>query len=425
MTTYVSFGDLSIRCAVATTPAQWSVGLQRHASLGADEGLLFLFDEPRSTTFHMGQVAFPIDIVGLIRDEDAAYRVARIVEDAQPGTTDRWHFVDVDAVLEVPAGTCRGASIYIGDRCARQAQKTAQTVDPFSADDVFDDDEVSSPDSASSPQLEARAELRVGDQFKVGRFGPTWTVTQAHGASGYAQKDRHVRKWFGYSHNRETNEIAVYPVKQGSGDRIGDPVAYGPLNLLEFGSGVRQASDVLNRGHEQVERHPSPTVTVPGGADEDFDDAPKEEYFSLLYGDALAGEALDVDEALQTRVGRACGREHARSAQVVDEAKFVEKVARVLSVHAQNIPWAPDTLNDGATERAVVTRSELARWLTGGSEVRQGTAAPEAVQYILQAAGDARGLQLIGTACVLAGIADFTRLAHKSRDLALVLYRGA
>jgi hypothetical protein len=94
------------------------------------------------------------------------------------------------------------------------------------------------PDEITPPAEGARRadeELKVGAQFRVGRFGPVWQVVKAHGMTGYVQRSDHKRKWFGYSHNRDTGEVVIYPVKQGSGDRIGDPVAFGPLALVEGG----------------------------------------------------------------------------------------------------------------------------------------------------------------------------------------------
>jgi len=77
----------------------------------------------------------------------------------------------------------------------------------------------------------AAAGLSEGEQFKVGRYGPTWEVvkSQDNGARGFARRLDHVNKWFGFSFNETTGEIVVYPVKQGSGERTGSPVAFGPM----------------------------------------------------------------------------------------------------------------------------------------------------------------------------------------------------
>lgn len=112
-------------------------------------------------------------------------------------------------------------------------------------------------------------------------------------------------------------------------------------------------------------------------------------------------------------------KRHARTAQIVDEAKFVDKVSNILTTHAGALEWTPDVLNGGSSERAVVTRRELSRWLAAGQ------AAPESTQYIIDAAATDRGLSLIGDAFILAGQADMARVGFTSTGPMLVLYRQA
>jgi hypothetical protein len=178
----------------------------------------------------------------------------------------------------------------------------------------------------------------------------------------------------------------------------------------------------------EIEHHVPHVSTEPGG--KHFDE-PAEQYFSNLYGDQLADEALNVDDSLQTRVGEeAKAQQHTtRQAQIVDEQKFIARVSDILSSHADDIPWQPDALNGGATERAVVTRGELARWMGSSNLGHPGApqghagAGDEGVSYVLDAASDERGLQLIGEALVLAGMADYTRLGFAGRQPMLVAYR--
>lgn len=305
----VQIGELTFRCRVAETPAEQALGLQRYASLAPDEGLLFVFPQPKTTTFWMADVVFPIDIIGI----DERSRVSKVVTGAQPGAVERWTFPRVAAVLEVPAGSCRLGRVRVGDEVFLVDERSAQVqegqsplrlfilkisggkydgqedriwnvdvpkglseeyirwgakkvdvfdaannlvasysaqaqegampegFDSFDADDVFDEGSTEAPEGTPK----AQEELKVGDAFKVGRFGPVWHVVKAHGAGGYVQRDGHKRKWFGYSHNRDTGEIAIYPVAQGSGDRIGDPVAFGPLRLLEEDGTPKTAGDVV------------------------------------------------------------------------------------------------------------------------------------------------------------------------------------
>src|SRR5687768_3945180 len=111
--------------------------------------------------------------------------------------------------------------------------------------------------------------------------------------------------------------------------------------------------------NENIEDHEPHMTTVPGG--HTFD-TPKEEYFSSLWGDELADTAMEprVDHPA-TRVGR-------RVAQIVDEAKFVEKVSHILLGKVEEMQWTPDPLNNNETERTVVSRAGLARWLTGQAD---------------------------------------------------------
>lgn len=120
-TSVVSVNGIEISCQLALTPEEHSTGLQKHASLDDGEGMLFLFEPPRSATFHMGKVAFPIDLVGV----DGECRVSRIVEAAQPRSLARWTFSRVAAVLEVPAFWCRKNAIKQGAPVELLTEKTA------------------------------------------------------------------------------------------------------------------------------------------------------------------------------------------------------------------------------------------------------------------------------------------------------------
>lgn len=532
----IKFGNKTLRCQLAKTPEQHALGLAKHARLRDDEGMLFVFPRPKTATFFMSTVSFPIDIIGL----DADSRVSKIVEGAMPGSTERWTFPKAGAVLEVPGGLCRKAGVRKGALIeavdAADVSKSAQLAHVGPSDTPGSDianaygDAMSAVDAGPSdapgsdiadaygPAMGAVEDLAIGDTFKVGRFGPTWVVVQASGAYGFVQQERHKRKWFGYSHNRDTGEIAVYPVKQGSGDRIGDPVAYGPIH--KSASAVSQRSVLAvststslmdyEDAHEPVEDHPAHTTTVPGG--HEFD-VPKEEYFKNLWGPDLENAAMEVGEfeesapitragektaqTLQDRVvfairdvqhyaeklksdpnallgesemarlRQAVNMLHhelengsdsvadedalslakwvnkttnarkrlqdrgmrvvSKRAQIVDEAKFVEKVSDVLFGKFEQLQWTPDALNGGNTERCVINREILAQMLNGAgatsSQPKQGAAAPESTSYILDAASSERGLSLIGDSFVLAGAADFGRVGYSSKRPQLVLYR--
>lgn len=108
----VRVAGAEVECSVMRTEEELALGLQGHNDLSEGEGMLFLFPQPKTPTFWMGKVAFPIDIIGI--DENS--RITKIVEDAQPGTTSRWTFHRVSAVLEVPGRWCLKNGINVGDQ---------------------------------------------------------------------------------------------------------------------------------------------------------------------------------------------------------------------------------------------------------------------------------------------------------------------
>jgi len=73
------------------------------------EGMLFPFEAPRPATFHMGRVAFPIDLAFIGPDR----RIVKIVRNAAPGFDTHWSHPRVAGVLEVSAGGL--LDIEIGD----------------------------------------------------------------------------------------------------------------------------------------------------------------------------------------------------------------------------------------------------------------------------------------------------------------------
>lgn len=110
MRAVVRLGSTEVLCSLALSPEEHAVGLQKHARLEANEGLLFLFDEVSDKVFHMGAVPFPIDIIGIGPDRT----VARVAGRCKPGSKDTWRFRDVDVVLEVPGGFCEAHDVYAG-----------------------------------------------------------------------------------------------------------------------------------------------------------------------------------------------------------------------------------------------------------------------------------------------------------------------
>ena len=114
--TCVAFNGVSFKACVAFSNIDKAKGLEVFSSLDADTGMLFPFDNADHVSFHMGSVAFPIDILFLM-DTALGLKVAKIVHNAQPGADDIWSCNDTSHVLEVSGGSCKKYNIKLGDIC--------------------------------------------------------------------------------------------------------------------------------------------------------------------------------------------------------------------------------------------------------------------------------------------------------------------
>jgi uncharacterized membrane protein (UPF0127 family) len=125
--TKVIFGNklAKLQCEIAADDQSQTIGLQKYASLPKGYGMLFPYDPPRDrVTFHMGSVPFDIDIIFV----GSNGRVSKIVENAEPGTRDRWGMSHISAVIEANGGFCRENGIEVGCEVItgidRQTQET-------------------------------------------------------------------------------------------------------------------------------------------------------------------------------------------------------------------------------------------------------------------------------------------------------------
>jgi len=74
-------GDLRIYCDIADDDFERTKGLMGRSELGDDEGMLFVYGEPRPVTMWMKDTSIPLDIVFISED----MKVIRVYE-APPGT---------------------------------------------------------------------------------------------------------------------------------------------------------------------------------------------------------------------------------------------------------------------------------------------------------------------------------------------------
>jgi hypothetical protein len=100
-----------IKCKTVESIEDKMAGLQVYDHLPQDSGLIFKYNKPQSVTFHMGKVAFPIDIIFI----DDNYKVKKIAKNIQPGTLDLFSCTDVLNVLEINGGMADSLGIFAGD----------------------------------------------------------------------------------------------------------------------------------------------------------------------------------------------------------------------------------------------------------------------------------------------------------------------
>ena len=106
-------GDVPVTVEVAATPGQQSLGLMYRKELGANAGMLFVFDTSVEHPFWMKNTVLPLDMIFLGDDR----KVVGIVKDAVPfTTTSRTVGVPSRYVLEVNAGFSEKHHVKTGDQ---------------------------------------------------------------------------------------------------------------------------------------------------------------------------------------------------------------------------------------------------------------------------------------------------------------------
>ena len=109
----VQSGVASFRVEIADTPETMSLGLMWRTSLGEDQGMLFVYDPPRHTSFWMKNTLIPLDMLFIGVDG----RVHRIEYNTQPLSLESIPSgIPVRAVLEIAAGVADKVGVQPGDR---------------------------------------------------------------------------------------------------------------------------------------------------------------------------------------------------------------------------------------------------------------------------------------------------------------------
>jgi uncharacterized membrane protein (UPF0127 family) len=122
-TTRVQVGMHVVQAEVAATVEQKRVGLSHRPSLAEGRGLLFPYAAPERPLFWMKDMHFAIDIVW-IREGRILAITEDLPHDEVPPATARPPS-EVDAVLEVPAGTARRLGWLPGDTTSWSAPTPA------------------------------------------------------------------------------------------------------------------------------------------------------------------------------------------------------------------------------------------------------------------------------------------------------------
>lgn len=109
---------LKLTVEIADTQAKRSKGLGERESLASDSGMLFIFPESSKYSFWMKGVSFPLDFVWIKGEQIVG--VLQNIEPPAPGEPDSslpiyQPSVEIDKVLEVPAGTVQRLNIKVGD----------------------------------------------------------------------------------------------------------------------------------------------------------------------------------------------------------------------------------------------------------------------------------------------------------------------
>ena len=114
----ISFAGVTLSVELATTPAAQQLGLSDRASMPADHGMLFIFNQEAQWGFWMHDMRFPLDIIWF----NASRRAVFIEQDLPPCTPSTCPvytpLVNASYVLEVDAGFVAANGVELGDSFA-------------------------------------------------------------------------------------------------------------------------------------------------------------------------------------------------------------------------------------------------------------------------------------------------------------------
>ena len=178
----IEIGDKEYNVEVARTEEEKVKGLQEKESLGEDEGMLFVYDEPQEIAFWMKDTAIPLDIVFM--DEDGELIS---VKQGQPYDETLLEEDGVMYVLEVN----QNSGIQPGDEL-----------------DIEDDDDDKQPVmKVLAPDGSTQMELEGGERIFSRKNTKTLIKMAKRAYSSELDKDYKAlgKKVFKYLHIQDTN----------------------------------------------------------------------------------------------------------------------------------------------------------------------------------------------------------------------------
>ena len=111
----IMFAGVVLTVDLATTPQEQQIGLSGRASMPADRGMLFVFNQEGQWSFWMHEMNFPLDIIWF----NANRQVVFIEQDLPPCTPQACPIftppVNSMYVLEVNAGFVKANGVSVGE----------------------------------------------------------------------------------------------------------------------------------------------------------------------------------------------------------------------------------------------------------------------------------------------------------------------
>lgn len=191
----IEIGDKEYNVEVARTEEEKVKGLQEKESLGEDEGMLFVYDEPQEIAFWMKDTAIPLDIVFMDEDGEVIS-----VKQGQPYDETLLEEDGVMYVLEVN----QNSGIQPGDEL-----------------DIEDDDDDKQPVmKVLAPDGSTQMELEGGERIFSRKNTKTLIKMAKRAYSSELDKDYKAlgKKAFKYLHIQDTNTPEYVDTPKGKED---------------------------------------------------------------------------------------------------------------------------------------------------------------------------------------------------------------